>query len=129
MTMNWRRDLFRLWLVISLCWMAGVGLYGWKQERWVLASDQEFVFDPAFDLSRIKRNVERMTDQAAPESDIESYIRSEGATPDAVRAYRKTFFSQFTRRYAIYVLVPPLATLVLGLIGAWVVSAFERKRA
>jgi hypothetical protein len=30
--MNWRRRLFRLWLVASLCWIAGVGVYAWKQE-------------------------------------------------------------------------------------------------
>jgi hypothetical protein len=29
--MNWRRGLLRLWLVLSLCWIAGVGLYAWAR--------------------------------------------------------------------------------------------------
>jgi hypothetical protein len=40
------------------------------------------------DLARIKRNVGRMIDQGAPDDEIESYVREEGATPDAVRAFK-----------------------------------------
>src|SRR5262245_2854943 len=32
--------------------------------------------------------------------------------------------AETAKRYALYVLLPPSATLVLGLIGAWVVSRF-----
>jgi len=37
--------------------------------------------------------------------------------------------AETAKRYALYLLVPPLATLVLGLLSAWVVSSFERKGA
>ena len=37
--MDWRRRLLRLWLVLSLCWIAGVGVYAWKHEP-VISSSQ-----------------------------------------------------------------------------------------
>lgn len=40
------------------------------------------------ELDRIKRNVDRMVSQNAPESDIDGYITSEGATVDNVRNFR-----------------------------------------
>jgi hypothetical protein len=41
-TMNWRRGLLRLWFVLSLCWIAGVGL----------SSSREFVFEDSPDTAR-----------------------------------------------------------------------------
>ncbi len=38
------------------------------------------------DLAKVKRNVAKMVDMGAPETDIDSYIASEGVTLDAVRA-------------------------------------------
>ncbi|WP_319499341.1 hypothetical protein [uncultured Cohaesibacter sp.] len=38
------------------------------------------------DLAKVKRNVKRMVDQGAPESEIDEYISTEGTTIDAVRA-------------------------------------------
>jgi hypothetical protein len=35
--------------------------------------------------------------------------------------------AELAKRYVAYVLLPPLTTLVLGLLGAWVVSSFERR--
>jgi hypothetical protein len=40
------------------------------------------------DLDRIKRNVGKMVEQNAPESDIDQYIASEGVTLDQVRGHR-----------------------------------------
>ncbi len=40
------------------------------------------------ELDRIKRNVAKMVSMNAPESDIDSYISSEGTTIDAVRNYK-----------------------------------------
>jgi hypothetical protein len=42
------------------------------------------------DLDRVKRNVTRMVSLNAPETDIDSYIASEGATLDQVRAHKAT---------------------------------------
>jgi hypothetical protein len=36
--MNWRRGLLRLWLVLSVCWIAGVGVYAWKHEPGISSS-------------------------------------------------------------------------------------------
>jgi hypothetical protein len=92
--MNWRGHLLRLWLVLSLCWIAGVGVYAWKQEPGI--SGYEIASSPE------KQN----------EKEIVGSLNAE-----------------LVKRYAVYVLVPPLATLVLGFLGAWVVSSLERKGA
>jgi hypothetical protein len=103
-TMNWRRGLLRLWLVLSLCWIAGVGLYAWKQESWTLSSSREFVFEDDPDTAR---------DQES--ESLEKIINSLNA--------------ETAKQYALLLLVPPLATLAFGLLSAWIVSSFERKGA
>jgi hypothetical protein len=102
--MSWRRGMLRLWLVLSLCWIAGVGLYAWKQERWMLSSFREFVFEDDPDTAR---------DQES--ESLEKIINSLNA--------------ETAKQYALLVLVPPLATLAFGLLSAWVASSFERKGA
>lgn len=37
------------------------------------------------DLAKVKRNIQRMIDQNAPESDIDAYVASEGTTPEQLR--------------------------------------------
>ena len=54
--MNWRRGLLRLWFVLSLCWIAGVGLYSWRQESWILSSSREFVFEDSPDNNNTARD-------------------------------------------------------------------------
>jgi hypothetical protein len=102
--MNWRRGLLRLWLVLSLCWIAGVGLYAWKQERWILSSSREFVFEDAPGAARDQQN--ESADKIINRLDAET-----------------------AKQYALLLLVPPLATLAFGLLSAWVVTSFERKGA
>jgi hypothetical protein len=95
-TMNWRRRLLRLWLVLSLSWIAGVGVYDWKQE-------------PAISSSQSNYEI-----AASPEKQNEQEIVG-------------SLNAELAKRYVAYVLLPPLITLVLGLLGAWVVSSFEHK--
>jgi hypothetical protein len=38
------------------------------------------------DIARVKRNIQKMIDQGAPESDIDAYVAEEGLTPEALRA-------------------------------------------
>lgn len=40
------------------------------------------------DLGRVKRNVGKMLDQGAPDEEIEAYVREEGSTPEAVKAFK-----------------------------------------
>jgi hypothetical protein len=96
--MNWRRRLLRLWLVVSLCWIAGVGLYAWKQEPGL--SSSQFAYETA----------------SSPEKQNEREIMG-------------GLNAELAKRYAAYVLLPPLITLALELLGAGVVSGFERKGA
>jgi hypothetical protein len=46
-----------------------------------------------------------------------------------VLSLKDTITTATIREYAPYALLPPLVTLVLGLLGAWVVSGFARKGA
>jgi hypothetical protein len=96
--MNWRRGLFRLWLVASLCWIAGFSMYTWKQEPGL--SSLQFGYEIA----------------SSPEEQSEREIVG-------------GLNAELAKRYLAYVLLPPLVTLALGLLGAWVVSSFERRGA
>src|SRR5262245_57359618 len=95
-TMNWRRRLLRLWLVLSLCWIAGVGVYAWKQEPGISSSQSGYEI------------------AASPEKQNEKEIVG-------------SLNAELAKGYVAYVLLPPLITLVFGLLGAWVVSSFERR--
>jgi hypothetical protein len=96
--MNWRKGLLRLWLVLSLCWIAGVGVYAWKHEPGI--SSSQFGYEIA----------------SSPEKQSEKEIVG-------------SLNTELAKRYVAYVLLPPLITLALGLLGAWVVSSFERRDA
>ena len=96
--MNWRKGLLRLWLVLSLCWIAGVGVYAWKHEPGI--SPSQFGYEIA----------------SSPEKQNEKEIVG-------------NLNAELAKRYGAYVLLPPLMTLALGLLGAWVVSSFERRGA
>jgi hypothetical protein len=50
-------------------------------------------------------------------------------TTGAIAAAVGSLNLELVKRYVAYVLLPPLITLALGLLGAWVVSSFERKGA
>jgi hypothetical protein len=38
--MNLRRGVLRLWLVLSLCWIVGVGVFAWGYEQTMASRDQ-----------------------------------------------------------------------------------------
>ena len=42
------------------------------------------------DLARVKRNIQRMIDQNAPETEIDAYVASEGTSPQELRAFKDT---------------------------------------
>jgi hypothetical protein len=46
------------------------------------------------DLNKVKRNIQRMIDQNAPESDIDAYVASEGTTPEELRAHKASSSQQ-----------------------------------
>ena len=42
------------------------------------------------DIAKVKRNIQKMIDQGAPESDIDAYVASEGTTPEELQAKPQT---------------------------------------
>jgi hypothetical protein len=94
--MNWRKGLLQFWLILSLCWIAAVGVYVWKQEPGISSSQSGYEI------------------ASSPEKQNENEIVG-------------SLNAELAKRYVAYVLLPPLITLLLGLLGAWVVSSFEHK--
>ena len=41
--MNLRRGVLRLWLVLSLCWIVGVGVFAWGHEQTMASRDQALI--------------------------------------------------------------------------------------
>jgi hypothetical protein len=103
--MNWRRGLLRLWLVLSLCWIVALGVFAWEQAPWKafrMAACEEAGGNPidCYDAER-----------ARPEAPV-------GLSDIAAVGKR------WGKELAVFALLPPLITLVLGLLGVWVVSGF-----
>ena len=118
------RRLSQFWLVLSLCWIVAVSLFAWKQERWVLASSQEFVFEGTPSDSGQSDPITLNLDGRRVQVDRRFLQLSPERQKDTVEEIVNHLNAETAKRYALYVLLPPLATLVLGLIGAWVVSGF-----
>src|SRR5262245_61186544 len=96
--MNWRKGSLRLWLVLSLCWIAGVGVYAWKHE-------------PGISPSQVGYEI-----ASSPEKQNEEEIVG-------------NLNAELAKRYVAYVLLPPLVTFALGLLGEWGLWGFERRGA
>jgi hypothetical protein len=101
--MNWRRGLVRLWLALSLGWIAGVGVLAWGHEQTTASRDQ--ALKACFEASK------------AEGTDIFSCFSDETIYP--------ALGSKTVGEYTAYAFLPPLVTLVLGLIGAWLVRKGE----
>ena len=102
---NWRRGFLRLWLVLSLCWIAGVGVFAWGYEQSMASRDQ--ALRACFEASKAKG------------TDMFSCFSDETIYP----ALGKT-----VGEYAAYAFLPPLGALVLGLIGAWLARKVRARR-
>jgi hypothetical protein len=111
--MNWRRGLFRLWLVLSLCWIVAVSVYAWKQEPWMLSLRVPACFEAK---------------RAAGANPFNCFDVAEGVRLREA-SVRLADIAAAAKEYAVYAFLPPLIALVLGLSGAWMVSGFARKGA
>jgi hypothetical protein len=109
--MNWRRGLLRLWLVLSLGWIVSIGV-AWETGLPLLPSQDEALDDAALDACLEAKQTEG--------------VQREPALLHCVRAIT---LPTAVREYGALALLPPLAVLVLGFLGVWVVSCFERKGA
>ena len=107
-------------------------------------ADGTIIFVP--DIARVKRNIQRMKDQNAPEKDIDAYLASEGTTLEELRIAEenppstlsknavKDFILERVRlrikanavlnRIGIILLIP-LLVLVFGWAVAWTLRGFK----
>jgi hypothetical protein len=106
--MNWRRGLLRLWLVLSLCWIVAVGLYAWP-----------YAWPP---YCRLLGQATTPNEQRNPPGTFTPIDPNEPAPPETWPCIAATI-----NEFAPYALLPPLVTLVLGLLGVWVASGFARR--
>ena len=88
-----------LWLVLSLCWIVGVGVFAWGYEQTMASRYQ--ALRACFETRK------------AEGTDMFSCFLDETPYP----ALGKT-----VGEYAAYAFLPPLVTLALGLIGAWLAA-------
>ena len=105
--MNWRRGLFRLWLIVSVCWVILVIATAytkwwpdWRQHADVMACAEQRKAD------RSLGNVFDCFDgepRQLPNSPREALVR-----------------------YGLLALVPVSTAFVMGLAGLWVVAGFRR---
>jgi hypothetical protein len=109
--MNWRRGLLRLWLALSLCWIAGVGVFAWEHNAWMKSRTAA-----CFEAKRAQGV--NPWDCFDRDEQVRLSIEPVGLADIAAAA----------KEYTVVALLPPLVTLVLGLLGAWVISGFARKR-
>jgi hypothetical protein len=116
--MNWRRGLLRLWLVLSLGWIVSIGV-AWETGLPLLPSQDEALDDAALDACLEAKQIEGVQREPA----LLQCVRA--ITPPSPRMT----FPAAVREYGALALLPPLAVLVLGFLGVWVVSCFARKGA
>jgi hypothetical protein len=129
--MNWRKGLWRLWCALSLCWVISIAAIAWnteqgrakrlqaanscvEQEKEKLGRDP----DPSVCMERAGITVKDI------ELDLERRAIPEFfGTPATVTGTVKNY----VKDYGALMLVAPLVTLGLGLLGAWVASGFARR--
>ena len=98
--MNWRRGLFRLWLVLSLCWIVLVGVHNWND-----LSSREMTSD-----------LTKWSNEALEKASRGEALSVSDYPPD------------WPRRLAAggYIIGPPFAALLLGYVLIWVGRGFRR---
>lgn len=127
--MNWRRGLFRLWLVLSVLWIGVVGVITWWKfpvDDWVVVSEEPdrnppppgFTVDkPPFDPSKPFTIVK----PRPHEFDPDEYLASKRA--EDMRALTKERHSAIWFA-SILALLPPALVLALGSALVWAFRGF-----
>jgi hypothetical protein len=123
--MNLRRGLLRLWLALSLCWVAVIGVYVWNQEQ-ARAKRLEA------HISCVKEEGEKRGGRDLEREIFPMCVDRSGATLEdlAIAFWRVTVtdtIKSYFKEYGALMLLPPLVTLALGLLAAWVLSGFARE--
>jgi hypothetical protein len=111
--MKWQRGLFRLWIVLSVCWIVAVGAFTW-------------VMLPADDWVPVS---ESPTDQAGSQNNNTADDKFEPSKPTFDPS--KPFYvpvsetAELFKKAAVLALVPPTIILALGAALAWTINGFR----
>jgi hypothetical protein len=114
--MNWRRNLLRIWLALSLGWIVGIAVGAWKQ-----GPRHDEAWHKDMDACLEARKAEGLV---GAEPWLDCYVAN---TPRVPARMTLTDIPAALREYGMVALVPPLAPFVLGLLSVWVVSGFARR--
>jgi hypothetical protein len=117
--------LLRLWLALSMCWVAVIGVYVWNQEQ-ARAKRLEA------HISCVKEEGEKRGAKGLEREIFPMCVDRSGATLEDLTAafWRVTVtdtIKSYFKEYGGLMLLPPLITLALGLLAGWVFSGFARK--
>jgi hypothetical protein len=143
--------LLRLWLVLSLCWIVVVGLfawpYAWRDTAWSCGEIGELTrsFQPTGKTSfvcledSLFRHSDPVTLKVGGQSVKVDRQFLQQLSPEEqnrtvaeiakILSLEDNPTTATIKEYAPYALLPPLVTLVLGLLGVWVASGFARRSA
>src|SRR5205809_7133465 len=145
--MNWRRGLFRLWLVVSALWLIAVVVFFYSQvvspyiepRAYILTDDLKF-----FELDNVSDSEDRDF-KAAYQTEIEfpnkvTLFAKDDTPKPVLDTQSKSFYEQHVKpreaelttarrqsleRASATGVLPPLALLLLGLVIGWIVSGFK----
>lgn len=116
--MKWRRGLFRVWVLLSVCWVLTIGALIWLMlpppaTMWVLHPSCGDTMKPSepFVWDCLDAPADRNTPGA---KEVPDYSRNRE---------RMTWIKQG----AGIAIVPPLVVLTLGVAGAWAARGFQEK--
>jgi hypothetical protein len=123
--MNWRKGLLRLWCALSLCWIILIGAIVWNIE-------QNYAKRMKAHISCVKEEQEKLRGKTPDPWDslFNICVEQSGMTHEDLRLHfaRVTVMDtikSYVNEYGALTLLPPLVTLILGLLSAWVASGFK----
>jgi hypothetical protein len=106
--LNWTRGLFRLWVLLSVLWIAGVAALA-SRDPWLVTS---------YTRAPTAEEIKDCNDKTPGPWCKDSFV----AEPTALeRAYE-------IRWYGVGAFGAPIAVLLFGLAGRWVLAGFKRQR-
>ena len=123
--MNWKRGLFRAWLVLSSGWVllvVGVVVCDLGSLRADLMTNTTDV-----NFQRIDHNGQKMISMLASSEHIDGYLQTEHYTRDMFReAKRKAPDKTIAGvRFFLTIFTPPIALFLLGLAVLWIRRGFR----
>lgn len=126
--MNYRRGLFRLWIVLSVVWVALLTLYSWDNLTAPRPITAEML--NSVDLTDVPTDILEAIAAGLERDDQWPLIIKEiqRTRPDMKMEPRMGFFKNELERFVIGVVLVPLAALLIGSALSWAFSGFSRNR-